>query len=281
MLRRGRTRSRWSRGGKPDKEYQDPACSHCTRPFDTRTTPVYIKCHAPECLAINYSLCLDCYSVGAGLPPHRSDHSYTIVEPLDAVIFDPEWTAKDECKLLDALLKHGIHKWDLVASEVGKSAYKCETHYFKTYLGKSAPLPTSSLESSLKNSAGPAECDENRAKIEVHSIQKPESDAGSVPPSVEVDENPSMLHEACIIGEYVPKRREYKLEFDDTAEELIADLEINENDSEEQRQVKENILMLFNRRLELREDANYKHLPKRPLKLDLSALDVYHRRAKK
>lgn len=277
MTRRTRIRSRRSLGGQPDEKHQGPACSYCARPLDTRNAPVHFKCQEPECRDINYVLCPDCYSVGAALPPHRHDHPYTIVEPLDVAVFDPEWTAKDECKLLDALSNHGLHKWDLIAAEVGKSAQKCEAHYFTIYLGENAPLPTSCLVVNGDSSTDTNEADELRANI----TQTPKSNSAPAPTSPPTLAPPRRARCAKrpILGAtgemsgYQPKRGEYEVEFDDTAEEMVAELEMNENDSEEQQRTKEKILMLFNRRLELRENAKRLALGEEPITPSLPPAD--------
>jgi transcriptional adapter 2-alpha len=46
-----------------------------------------VKCAACP----DFDLCLECFSVGAEISPHSSDHPYRIVDDLSFPIYHPEW----------------------------------------------------------------------------------------------------------------------------------------------------------------------------------------------
>ncbi len=39
----------------------------------------------------DFDLCLECFSVGAEITPHKAYHAYRIVENLSFPIFHPDW----------------------------------------------------------------------------------------------------------------------------------------------------------------------------------------------
>ncbi|KAA8498922.1 Transcriptional adapter ADA2 [Porphyridium purpureum] len=81
-------------------------------------------------------LCLDCFSVGAEVFPHRADHAYAIVDVLDcSVLLDSDWTGDEEVRLLDAVARFGIGSWAEVSKYVGTwGRSECKTHYQNVYL---------------------------------------------------------------------------------------------------------------------------------------------------
>lgn len=59
-------------------------CNYCQK--DISNTP-RIKC--AECA--DFDLCLECFSVGVEIAPHRNTHDYRVVDNLSFPILDPEW----------------------------------------------------------------------------------------------------------------------------------------------------------------------------------------------
>lgn len=66
---------------------------------------------------------------------------------------------------------------------------------------------------------------------------------GKKPKSAKV-EAPSLLDSSG----YIPKRQEFDPEYDNDAEQLLADMEFKENDSEEERLLKVKVLRIYSKR---------------------------------
>lgn len=66
---------------------------------------------------------------------------------------------------------------------------------------------------------------------------------GNKPKSTKV-EAPSLLDSSG----YNPKRQEFDPEYDNDAEQLLADMEFKENDSEEERLLKVKVLRIYSKR---------------------------------
>ncbi len=59
-------------------------CNYCQK--DISNVP-RIKC--AECK--DFDLCLECFSVGVEIKPHKNTHDYQVVENLSFPIFHPDW----------------------------------------------------------------------------------------------------------------------------------------------------------------------------------------------
>ncbi|XP_059160863.1 transcriptional adapter 2-alpha-like [Physella acuta] len=90
----------------------------------------------------NLDICTRCFSYGAEIGQHESDHPYTVVK-LDFPLFEASWTAAEELRLLDAIQEYGLGNWPAVSNRMRtKSAQESERHYFSCYVDKpQPPLP--------------------------------------------------------------------------------------------------------------------------------------------
>lgn len=135
----------WRRGDgwpAPSEPLPGDLCTYCGRELEM--LPVVIVCKNARCK--NARFCADCFSVGAGLPPHAPDHDYATAERVETPVFAPGWSASDELKLLDAVATYGPDNWPDVAARMGRNAAKCEAHYRAVYLeSETAPLPSDRL----------------------------------------------------------------------------------------------------------------------------------------
>lgn len=59
-------------------------CNYCQK--DISNTP-RIKC----AICPDFDLCLECFSVGVEINPHKNDHDYRVVDNLSFPIFHPDW----------------------------------------------------------------------------------------------------------------------------------------------------------------------------------------------
>lgn len=234
-------------------------CAYCARSLVRHLA--YVRCAAPACAKLDLRLCADCFSVGAATDPHAPAHPYRVVERLNAPIYQRGWTAEDERALLDALATHGPNNWHLVGRALGRSGRKCEEHYQAVYLDhRHAPLPS---DTALVSQCSPP----RRRRAAPSTTPEPQ------PPSTPCDDDETHCRKGSrrstsaremrarerarvqgneLLG-YAPKRGDFDVEYDDEAEETIAELEIGEDDDEEAIDLKVRLLQIYNERLSQRE----------------------------
>ena len=93
-----------------------------------------------------FDLCVECFSAGAELGPHRAWHAYRVVDNLSFPLFEASWGADEELLLLEAIERFGLDNWGGVANHVAtKASAECKRHYYACYLEcPTAPLPDTS-----------------------------------------------------------------------------------------------------------------------------------------
>lgn len=293
----------------PPPERPSPSCFHCWRHL--ATDPAYIMCAHAACES--RIICADCFRVGAADEvPHCLDHPYRVIEQVRTPLFEPDWTANDEMRLIDALCEFGPYHWKAIAERVGKSQEKCERHYECVYLtGENAPIPTSFLplhstsqptatpvsstppdvgdhslpvsqntQTPLENTtepvvtaiptpppatASPAAlssaaitpngCTSSTPNSAPRSRQSDSDDEGDDSDSILADKvipDPSYGNDTNIEG-YMPRRSDLEIEYDDSAEDAIADIVVGDNDTEEERELKLQLLEIYDKRLTRRD----------------------------
>ncbi|CAN8074590.1 unnamed protein product [Agarophyton chilense] len=180
----------------------------------------------------DYDSCLDCFSVGAALKPHRPEHAYRLIQVVHTAIFQEGWSADEEEKLLEGLEMYGVGNWEQVANQISsKNAAETEQHYMRVFLKSStAPLP-------------------DPAKL--LPDEKP-----AVEKSDEID--PKCLrvmhkHQQEDAAGWMPKRQDFVYEWDNEAEEIIGDMELVEDDSKTEREIKSQVLEIYSKKLDERD----------------------------
>eukprot|EP00850_Spirogloea_muscicola_P005850 SM000027S09631 [mRNA] locus=s27:409752:414077:+ [translate_table: standard] len=111
-------------------------CNYCQK--DVSGT-VRIKCaKCPD-----FDLCLECFSVGAELSPHKASHPYRVMDNLNFSLLHPDWAADEEILLLEAVEMFGLGNWAEVSEHVGtKGKVQCQEHFTATYMDSPcSPLP--------------------------------------------------------------------------------------------------------------------------------------------
>lgn len=270
------------------------SCSHCWRIL--AQDPAYVVCAHGACQS--RTICLHCFRVGAADEhPHKPDHPYRIVETNNTPLFDTEWSANDELRLIDALCEYGPDHWKAVAQYIGKSKEACERHYIRFYLSdENKPISTSFLPPTTAHQGVKSPTD--RILVDGAPSSLPDSTAPSalrgvtdMPPERSSEEAPALIitvggrttkipHRATLphrsdddsdlskaqvvvpnptygndtnIEGCMPRRGDLEIEFDDDAEEVIADLEIGEGDTEEEKNLKVKLLQVYDKRLKRRD----------------------------
>lgn len=115
-------------------------CDYCSKDL---STSLRIKC----AVCPDFDLCLECFSVGAEIRPHSSDHAYRVVDNLSFPVYTLDWGADEEMLLLEGVESFGLGNWVKVAEHVGKHADDCRAHYFSVYVETDTfPVPRPSPE---------------------------------------------------------------------------------------------------------------------------------------
>lgn len=202
-------------------------CDYCARDL---SQAVRARC----AVCPDYDACLDCFSVGAALFPHRADHPYRLIAVSQREVFQAGWSADEEEKMLEGLEMYGVGNWEEVAKMVAsKNAEQTEAHFMKVFLqSKVAPLPDQTLlvpmDKTLTDEDGLSDFDPKALRV-MHMHQQ-EDAAG-----------------------WMAKRGDFVYEWDNEAEELLGDLEITAEDSRRERDLKLSVLEVYNHKLDERE----------------------------
>nr|GEV47302.1 transcriptional adapter ADA2-like isoform X1 [Tanacetum cinerariifolium] len=299
-------------------------CNYCNKDISGK---IRIKC---ACCS-DFDLCVECFSVGAEVYPHKSNHPYRVMDNLSFPLFCADWNADEEILLVEGIEMYGLANWNEVAEHVGtKSKATCIEHYNTIYMNSPCfPLPDMSHvmgknreellamakvfgeaakvlpAASVLPALGELSVKEESpfsARIKVEDLRKEgsagrsspalASDAGSVggsstinassgagkrPASVvqsdkggdgvkiedyhadrsfgekklrtSVEEGPSITE----ISGYNFKRQEFEVEYDNDAEQLLADMEFKDTDTDAERELKLRVLRTYNKRLDERK----------------------------
>ncbi|KAL6992912.1 hypothetical protein U1Q18_011030 [Sarracenia purpurea var. burkii] len=260
----------------------------------------------------DFDLCIECFSVGAEVTPHKSNHPYRVMDNLSFPLICPDWNADEEILLLEGIEMYGMGNWAEIAEHVGtKSKEKCIQHYNDVYMNSPFfPLPDMThvvgknrkellamakghgedrkgvssigeltlkeesvftpsrikVEDSHKNSSSsrllsmnagstalknssnmsPVKNSPNSIKIEDPLSER---NFGGKKPKPSKDNGPSLIK----LSGYNPKRQEFDPEYDNDAEQLLAEMEFKETDTEEERELKLRVIRIYSKRLDERK----------------------------
>lgn len=305
--------------GQVPSEAKGPALYHCNYCNKDLSGMVRIKC----AVCPDFDLCVECFSVGAEITPHKCNHPYRVMDNLSFPLICPDWNADEEILLLEAIEMYGFGNWAEVAEHVGtKSKSQCIDHYNAIYMNSPCfPLPdlshvmgksreellamakgnglvkkefTTHGELTLKQEspagakvkyeaprkedpAHQSSCSltgeigshidsrsggntflvagkktSNMAQIK-DGIKVEETQAdrsiGEKKPRVFTEEEPSMTE----LSGYNFKRQEFEIEYDNDAEQLLADMEFKDTDTKAERELKLRVLHIYSKRLDERK----------------------------
>ncbi|CAL5403338.1 unnamed protein product [Camellia sinensis] len=288
-------------------------CNYCNKDISGM---IRIKC----VMCPDFDLCVECFSVGAELTPHKSNHPYRVMDNLSFPLICSDWNADEEILLLEGIEMYGLGNWTEVAEHVGtKSKAQCIDHYNAIYMNSPCfPLPdlshvmgknreellamakehgevnkgfptlgeltvndelllsarikvedqrkegsTGQSSSSLTSETGAGVVAGNTStsavkrasqiKDDHQDIKMEDSHAdrsiGEKKLRTPGEEGPSMTR----LSGYNPKRREFELEYDHDAEQLLADMEFKESDTDAERELKLRVLRIYLKRLDERK----------------------------
>ncbi|XP_059662873.1 transcriptional adapter ADA2-like [Cornus florida] len=284
-------------------------CNYCNKDISGK---IRIKC----VMCPDFDLCVECFSVGAEVSPHKSNHPYRVMDNLSFPLICPDWNADEEILLLEGIEMYGLGNWTEVAEHVGtKSKSQCIDHYNTIYMNSPCfPLPDMSHvmgknreellamakehvevkkgipmlgELTMKEESpfssrvkvedqrkeGPADMvsgvgtsSGNTATGEVKRVSSvtqikdgrdgikvedshADRSIGEKKPRTSGDEGPSMTD----LSGYNSKRQEFEIEYDNDAEQLLADMEFKDTDPEAERELKLRVLHIYSKRLDERK----------------------------
>ncbi|TKY47885.1 Transcriptional adapter ADA2 [Spatholobus suberectus] len=281
-------------------------CNYCNKDISGK---IRIKCVVCQ----DFDLCIECFSVGAEVTPHKSNHPYRIMDNLSFPLICPDWNADEEMLLLEGIEMYGFGNWNEVAEYVGmKSKTQCIDHYNAVYMNSPCfPLPDLShvmgksreelmakghevrkefpltAELTLKEeppfSNGINYEESKKAEINNQTISsltsgsacgkaysstiKRASNVSQNNDGVKVEESqsdrsigekklklsgedrPSMTE----LSGYSFKREEFDVEYDNDAEQVLADMEFKDTDTEAEHEMKLHVLHIYSKRLDERK----------------------------
>ncbi|XP_019054856.1 PREDICTED: transcriptional adapter ADA2-like isoform X2 [Nelumbo nucifera] len=324
-------------------------CNYCNKDISGKIRIKCVKC--PD-----FDLCVECFSVGAEVTPHKSNHPYRVMDNLSFPLICPDWNADEEILLLEGIEMYGLGNWAEVAEHVGtKNKAQCIDHYSTTYmnspcfplpdmshvvgknrkellamakghgegkkgfpilgeqmmkeespfspsrvkledLSKEAPAgrsPSSlttdsgigssntnpSSTGAVKKASNVTQVKESPDPIKLEDSEVDRSVGGKKPKS-SGDEGPSLSE----LSGYNPKRQEFDPEYDNDAEQSLAEMEFKDADTEAERELKLRVLHIYLKRLDERKRRKDFILERNllypnPLEKDLSPEEknIYHR----
>ncbi|XWS12953.1 hypothetical protein CRYUN_Cryun37aG0134100 [Craigia yunnanensis] len=286
-------------------------CNYCNKDI---TGKIRIKC----AMCPDFDLCIECFSVGAEVKPHKSNHSYRVMDNLSFPLICPDWNADDEMLLLEGIEMYGLGNWAEVVEHVGtKSKEKCINHYSNVYMKSTFfPLPDMShvvgknrkellamakghvedkkgssmfgehpvkeespfspsrvkvegsssgrllsalnadvesgvrssctASAAVKKASNMAQVKDGNVKMEDPQIDR---NFGGKKPNSLGNDGPSLVE----LSGYNPKRQEFDPEYDNDAEQLLAEMEFKDTDTEEERELKLRVLRIYSKRLDERK----------------------------
>ncbi|XP_030971490.1 transcriptional adapter ADA2-like [Quercus lobata] len=289
-------------------------CNYCNKDISGK---IRIKC----VMCPDFDLCIECFSVGAEVTPHKSNHLYRVMDNLAFPLLCSDWNVDEEMLLLEGIEMYGFGNWTEVSEHVGtKRRSQCIDHYNAVYMNSPCfPLPDmshvmgKSREELLAMSRGHGEVkkeipnvgeltlkEESSFSARVRSDESKEGPAwqssssltsetgkglgsssgntfssvikkasnnsqikdgikmeefqsdrsiGEKKPRVPGDEGPSMTE----LSGYNFKRQEFEIEYDNDAEQILADMEFKNTDSAADRELKLRVLRIYSKRLDERK----------------------------
>ncbi|KAJ3702100.1 hypothetical protein LUZ61_005805 [Rhynchospora tenuis] len=314
-------------------------CNYCNKDISGK---IRIKCS--KCS--DFDLCVECFSVGAEVTPHKSNHPYRVMDNLSFPLICSDWNADEEILLLEGIEMYGLGNWTEVAEHVGtKSKAQCIDHYTTAYLNSPCfPLPdmsrvngknrkellamakvqgeakrgstllgetsladspfspsrVNSVDDRVDDAIGDAITGRSPSNLTSGAnkkasnvgLAKDSSDGprqedahmdrsvGGKKPKFSGEEGPSMAE----LSGYNAKRQEFDPEYDNNAEQALAEMEFKDTDTDVERELKLRVLRIYLKRLDERKRRKDFILERNllypnPLEMELSSEDkeIYER----
>jgi len=226
-------------------------CDYCRKDI---SNIIRIKCAVCQ----DFDLCLQCFSVGVEIGSHKKNHDYQVMDILNFPLFDENWGADEELLLLEGIEMYGLGNWGDVADHVGtQPSEDCKQHYFETYLHSPYfPLPDMSKILTTAESLQQRNQSDDRFDFDLEDPKAKQAFLQNSNKTQTGKQKDTPYHKAShSIPEYagwMPLRGDFETEYDNDAELLLCDLVINDDDTPSERDLKLNIIELYNQKLDER-----------------------------
>uniref|UniRef100_A0A1B6G5U5 Transcriptional adapter n=1 Tax=Cuerna arida TaxID=1464854 RepID=A0A1B6G5U5_9HEMI len=179
-------------------------CTHCQYKIDG----LRVRCT----VCPKFEMCLQCFSNGAEIGPHRNDHPYQFVDSVALDVFKDRsgWSALEEINLLNAIEHYSYGNWKDIAQHIGtRTADEAKEEYVNRF-----------LEGSIGQVTWPAV---SHCRPVLRDLVEP--DDGPLAPNI-VSTLPPLdirTQEAQQL-DYYPLRDDFEIEYDNMAETLVSSL---------------------------------------------------------
>jgi transcriptional adapter 2-alpha len=224
------------------------ACVYCQKDI---SNVVRIRCAT----CANVDLCVECFSVGVELHPHKAYHPYHVIDNMSFPLFTRDWGADEELLLLEAVEMFGLGNWTEVSEHVGtKTRAQCHSHYFDVYV-KSPCAPLPDMSKILGKNVPRMTAEEIKAEMEQKANENRSAEEEEEKRLLESLANPNAVKTEGNMQEitgYNVKRNEFDPDYDVEAELPLAEMEFRENDTEEDVKMKLRMIEIYNSRLQER-----------------------------
>ncbi|GBC03752.1 hypothetical protein RclHR1_00530027 [Rhizophagus clarus] len=196
----------------------------------------------------DFDLCVTCFTSGEELDKHKSWHDYRVLEQYSFPLFTEDWGADEEELLIEGAEMHGLGNWQDIAEFIGsKTKEECEQHYMDIYMNSETwPLPDMNVKFNID--------DETMRERKRRRVLTAENRSQNPPPKVSQKPLQSLPANHEITG-FMPNRMEFEHEYDNEAEHVVKDLEINElQDPPTDTEMKAIVLEIYNKKLKKRAE---------------------------
>lgn len=193
--------------------YATYKCTYCQEDI----SGLRIKC--AECT--DFDLCLQCFSSGSEIGPHKNDHAYQFMDSGTVSLFNGRgnWTAREELRLLDAIEQFGFGNWEDISKHIEtRTPEEAKEEYIARYLdgniGKHTWPSTEIYKPNLTDQTN--------------------SDHGPLSPDVTSRLPPLDItkEEAAQLG-YMPQRDDFEWDYNHEAESLVSSLFLNPTEDDD------------------------------------------------
>ncbi|XP_014248760.1 transcriptional adapter 2B isoform X3 [Cimex lectularius] len=187
-------------------------CTYCT----DDVYGIAIKC--VEC--VDFDLCLQCFSAGAEIGPHKNDHPYKFIDSGTTNINHgkKKWSSREHLELLYQIQCFGFGNWEEILPFIKpRTAEEAHDEYIAKF-----------VDGSLGRALWPAAYEKRAQLPDLYKDDPP-------PPTHQVNFPPIDVtpEEAALLG-YMPNRDDFDQEYDnEEAESLLSSLYLLNNTSED------------------------------------------------
>ena len=244
----------------PNSSIQKHFCNFCNKDITYNVKFLCSKCE------IYY--CIHCF-----LNKKHSEHDYHIVDTLKFPIFTKDWKLNDEFSLLNAISKCGLDNWEDISDLMrNRGNIECESHYYSFYYKDDInSLPNNNdiiltsdkkineeilkknneidnLKKKTLEKYNKSNFIETNINEKVNNIKKRNSRT-----TKNSNRNSNGINSAEEIVGYWPKRDEFDIEFLNDAELELAELDFYDDENENYKKIKFDVLTAYNYQLDERE----------------------------